>query len=91
MVLSGRDTENIPSTHRLVIDDYKTAYKNRLFKNKKGLSYCLVLFGADRQTRTADLILTKDVLYHLSHISKPHYLRMLEYYTQGTTLCQHLI
>ena len=26
-------------------------------------------FGAARQTRTADLILTKDVLYHLSHNS----------------------
>ena len=26
-------------------------------------------FGAVRQTRTADLILTKDVLYHLSHNS----------------------
>ena len=25
--------------------------------------------GADRQTRTADLILTKDALYHLSYIS----------------------
>ena len=27
-------------------------------------------FGADNQIRTGDLILTKDVLYHLSHISK---------------------
>ena len=50
----------------------------------------VTLYGADRQTRTADLILTKDVLYHLSHISKPHYLRMLEYYTQGTTLLSTL-
>ena len=27
------------------------------------------LFGAARQTRTADLVLTKDALYHLSHSS----------------------
>ena len=27
--------------------------------------------GAARQTRTADLILTKDALYHLSHSSMP--------------------
>ncbi len=26
--------------------------------------------GADTQTRTGDLILTKDALYHLSYISK---------------------
>lgn len=46
--------------------------------------------GAVNAIRTHDLILTKDVLYHLSHISKPHYLRMLEYYTQGTTLLSTL-
>ncbi len=41
-----------------------------MFKPKKALHFCEALFsGADRQTRTADLILTKDVLYHLSHIS----------------------
>ena len=28
------------------------------------------VFGADNQIRTGDLILTKDVLYQLSHISK---------------------
>ena len=28
------------------------------------------IFGADNQIRTGDLILTKDVLYQLSHISK---------------------
>ena len=28
-----------------------------------------MLFGADRQIRTADLILTKDALYRLSYIS----------------------
>ena len=29
-----------------------------------------VFFGADNQIRTGDLVLTKDVLYLLSHISK---------------------
>ena len=28
------------------------------------------IFGADDETRTRDLILTKDVRYHLCHISK---------------------
>ena len=38
--------------------------------NKKLQAGRLGAFGAARRTRTADLILTKDVLYHLSHSSK---------------------
>ena len=30
------------------------------------------LFGAANQIRTGDLVLTKDVLYHLSHSSIPN-------------------
>ena len=32
-------------------------------------SYSWTFFGADDETRTRDLILTKDVRYHLCHIS----------------------
>ena len=36
---------------------------------KKRHDFHRVFFGADNQIRTGDLILTKDVLYRLSHIS----------------------
>ena len=41
-------------------------------KADKPKSTCIrkCFFGAATQIRTGDLILTKDVLYHLSHISK---------------------
>ena len=32
-------------------------------------NYSWTFFGADDETRTRDLILTKDVRYHLCHIS----------------------
>ena len=32
--------------------------------------FCIFEHGADRQIRTADLILTKDALYRLSYISE---------------------
>ncbi len=38
--------------------------------DKKSTCLCRCFFGAARRTRTADLILTKDALYHLSHSSK---------------------
>ena len=41
-----------------------------LFKEKeKAQCFLIVPFGADDGTRTRDLVLTKDVLYRLSHIS----------------------
>ena len=47
-------------------------------------------YGADNQIRTGDLVLTKDVLYQLSHIStynrsKSH---MLIYYSKKVEECQ---
>ena len=46
---------------------------NRLPENKKrSKSFDLLLFGADSQIRTGDLILTKDALYLLSYISKTY-------------------
>lgn len=38
-------------------------------KNKQPLSKQRLFIGADDETRTHDLILTKDVRYHLCHIS----------------------
>ena len=43
------------------------------------------IFGAANQNRTGDLILTKDVLYRLSHSSKP-----LTYYIQFKVACQDI-
>ncbi len=46
-----------------------------------------VFSGAVRQTRTADLILTKDVLYHLSHNSITD---NVMYFTIISSRCQEL-
>ena len=43
--------------------------------------------GADNRIRTGDLILTKDVLCHLSHISSC-FNRQLLYYTEKRLACQ---
>ena len=38
-------------------------------KNKSAPAIAKALYGAVNQIRTGDLVLTKDVLYHLSHNS----------------------
>ena len=43
----------------------------RFRKNKKPLPEQGFFHGADSRNRTGDLILTKDVLCRLSHISEP--------------------
>ena len=47
--------------------------------------------GADTQSRTGDLILTKDALYQLSHIStltgRPHSVRNLNLLSNTTLRC----
>ena len=43
----------------------------RFRKNKKPLPEQGLFHGADSRNRTGDLILTKDVLCRLSHISEP--------------------
>ena len=52
-------------------------------------------YGADNQIRTGDLVLTKDVLYQLSHISThikfcshKHKSHMLIYYSKKVEECQ---
>ena len=56
-----------------------------LCKNKNPTAIAAGLFsaGAANQSRTDDLILTKDVLYQLSHSSK-----QLMYYSIGVGICQ---
>ena len=44
---------------------------NKSRKNKTTLMGGFIFFGAATQIRTGDLILTKDVLYQLSHSSEP--------------------
>ena len=46
----------------------------------------VLFYGAASQNRTDDLILTKDVLYRLSHSSKPNVL----YYSKELSVCQAL-
>ena len=46
----------------------------------------MVFSGAASQNRTDDLILTKDVLYRLSHSSEPNVL----YYSKELPVCQAL-
>ena len=53
---------------------------------EKTKSYDLVFSGAASQNRTDDLILTKDVLYRLSHSSGPNVL----YYSKELPVCQAL-
>ncbi len=48
-------------------------------------------FGAATQIRTGDLILTKDVLYQLSHSSMPRGIpRDADYYIKRFIVCQYL-
>ena len=58
----------------------------QLYIKEKTKSYDLVFSGAASQNRTDDLILTKDVLYRLSHSSEPNVL----YYSKELPVCQAL-
>ena len=49
-----------------------------------------ISYGADNQIRTGDLVLTKDVLCLLSHISICRPLGQLLYYIRPYAVCQYL-
>lgn len=52
-------------------------------------SYSWTFFGADDETRTRDLILTKDVRYHLCHISRyAHISKAIYIIANGDTKCK---
>jgi len=55
----------------LPTDDLLLVRRKKLICHKKVTNqFSLELSGADRGTRTPDLILTMDALYHLSYIGK---------------------
>ena len=66
--------------------------KNPVSKPKNGLNTGLFL-GAANQIRTGDLVLTKDVLYHLSYnsIFLSYSQRERYYYSAGERVCQQKI
>ena len=55
-------------------------------KRKDTMKIVSFLFGAANQIRTGDLILTKDVLYHLSHSSTHN----IDYYNGNLNKSQAL-
>ena len=58
-------------------------------KRRRGRFFEPSSSGADNQSRTDDLILTKDVLYQLSYISKLCFLQLQRYYyTTLFLICQ---
>ena len=69
-----------------------TKARNNSIKNQSPEVLPSGLSGAATRIRTGDLILTKDVLYQLSHSSMPSRIfpRDADYYNKYFSLCQYV-
>ena len=80
---------------RKIVADFRCFSRNfYIFKGKEKTrrkldlqGFLRVFRGAANQIRTGDLVLTKDVLYHLSHSSTLFFQRK-RYYTKPVVACQ---
>ena len=88
---------NLTATHRIspCFSPFSHDFsKNGIISEKRktpaNTGFARILAGADNQIRTGDLVLTKDVLCLLSHISVGCPSRQLLYYSKLSPACQEV-